>query len=234
MYVTCLIHICDMTYSHVRPASSICVHAWFIRVTWLILLCDMTHQDECHELFTHVQRHGRMWDLPHSYMWHDLFTCETCLIHICDMTYSHVRPASFIYVTWLIHMWDLPTAKPMLYIGNPAATSPSPVFCLHINESWYIYEWVMSHVWMSHVTRMNEACHMYEWVMSRIWLSHVTCMSRVTYKSRTVFIKIMYSSCQRSIMAYTHLYLIARIKLYVSFAECRLFYRALLQKRPII
>ena len=33
----------------------------------------------------------------------------------------------------------------------------------------YPHEWVMSRVWMSHVTHMNESCHTYEWVMSHIW-----------------------------------------------------------------
>jgi len=33
-----------------------------------------------------------------------------------------------------------------------------------MNESCHTYEWVMSHVWMSHVTRMNESCHTYECV----------------------------------------------------------------------
>ena len=28
------------------------------------------------------------------------------------------------------------------------------------------YKWVMSHIWMSHVTHMNESCHTHEWVMS--------------------------------------------------------------------
>ena len=31
-----------------------------------------------------------------------------------------------------------------------------------------MYEWVMSHIWMSHVTHMNESCHTCEWVMSHI------------------------------------------------------------------
>jgi len=32
-----------------------------------------------------------------------------------------------------------------------------------------LYEWVKSHIWMSHVTlsRRNQSCHTYEWVMSR-------------------------------------------------------------------
>jgi len=62
------------------------------------------------------------------------------------------------------------------------------------NESCHIYEWVMLHIWMSHVTHtmshithmneschtygwvMDESCHTYEWVMSRIRMSHVTHM----------------------------------------------------------
>ena len=30
---------------------------------------------------------------------------------------------------------------------------------------------------MSHVTRMNESCHTYKWVMSHVWMSHVTLMN---------------------------------------------------------
>jgi len=45
-----------------------------------------------------------------------------------------------------------------------------------MNESCHTYEWVMSHIWMSHVTHMND------WVMSHIWMSHVTHMND-TYES---------------------------------------------------
>ena len=37
-------------------------------------------------------------------------------------------------------------------------------------------QWVISHVWMSHVTRMSESCHIYERVTSHVSRSHVTCM----------------------------------------------------------
>ena len=46
-----------------------------------------------------------------------------------------------------------------------------------MNQSSHTYEQVMSHVWMSHVTRMNESWHTYEWVMSNAWMSHVTRMN---------------------------------------------------------
>jgi len=47
----------------------------------------------------------------------------------------------------------------------------------HMHESCHTYELVMSHIWMSHVTHMNESCHTYEWVKSNIWMSHVTHMN---------------------------------------------------------
>ena len=46
-----------------------------------------------------------------------------------------------------------------------------------VNESYHICEWVMSPIWMRHVTYMNESCHIYEWVMPRIWMSHATYMN---------------------------------------------------------
>jgi len=36
----------------------------------------------------------------------------------------------------------------------------------------YAQEWVMSHMWMSHVAHVNESCRTCEWVMS-VWMSHV-------------------------------------------------------------
>ena len=45
-----------------------------------------------------------------------------------------------------------------------------------MHESCHTYEWVMSHMLMSHVTRINESCHTYGWVMLHIWMIHVTRM----------------------------------------------------------
>ena len=42
-----------------------------------------------------------------------------------------------------------------------------------INESGHTYEGVISHIWMSSVTHMNESFQKYEWVRSHIWMSHV-------------------------------------------------------------
>ena len=57
---------------------------------------------------------------------------------------------------------------------------------LHFNESCHTNEWVMSHIWMSHVTHIDESCHPYEWVMSHIWMSHVTHMNGSCHTSEGV------------------------------------------------
>ena len=43
-----------------------------------------------------------------------------------------------------------------------------------VNEACHSKKRVMSHIWMSHVTRRNESWHTYEGVMSQIERSHVT------------------------------------------------------------
>jgi len=57
-------------------------------------------------------------------------------------------------------------------------------------DAMRVNEWVVSHIWMSHVTHMNESCYTYLCIMSHIWMSHVTheCamsqiwMSHITYQ----------------------------------------------------
>ena len=43
----------------------------------------------------------------------------------------------------------------------------------HVHESSRTCKWVMSHMWMSHVTHVNESSRTCEWVMSHVWMSHV-------------------------------------------------------------
>jgi len=41
------------------------------------------------------------------------------------------------------------------------------------NESRLMYQWVMSHVSMSHVSRISESCLTYKWVISHVSMSHI-------------------------------------------------------------
>ena len=71
---------CCVPLAHVRHDSFIS-YDFFVRVTWLRHMCDMTR----------------------SYVWHDSFICVTWLVHMCDMTRSYVWRVSFTRVTCLLH-----------------------------------------------------------------------------------------------------------------------------------
>jgi len=82
-------------------------------VTWLIHMCDMTHSHVWHDSFTCVTWLIHMCDMTHSHVWHDSFwsvsdACVTWLFHTCDMTPSYARHDSCVFVTWLVHVVALP------------------------------------------------------------------------------------------------------------------------------
>jgi len=61
--------------------------------------------------------------------------------------------------------------------------------CLHTNESCLTYEWVMSHLRMSHVPRMNESN------ITFVWMNHVPRMNkRVTSHYKTNETCLTYAS----------------------------------------
>jgi len=148
----------------------------FIFVTWLIHICNMTHSYTWHDSYTHVMRTLHMpdymceWYAPlclikcvhnmpdYMCVWPaqsrvpapaPFVTRMNAPRHTCDWV-------AFIFVKWLIYMY---------------ARVWQDWYMTHT------YERVMSHVWMSHVTHMNESCHTYEWVLSHLWMSHVKCRS---------------------------------------------------------
>jgi len=71
----------------------------------------------------------------------------------------------FSHQKWPLEKWKLQQKLP--HNTTRTATNMRDV-------SRHIYEWVMSHIWMSHVSYMNESCLTYEWVMSHVWMSHVS------------------------------------------------------------
>ena len=101
-------HICWCEPWLPQPPTQPVSHDSFIRVTWLIHTCDMTHSCRWlkHWCITHFARVGCTY-APHSYAWHDSFIRVTWLIHTCGMTYSYVWHDLFICVTWLIHTCDM-------------------------------------------------------------------------------------------------------------------------------
>jgi len=80
------------------------------------------------------------------------------------------RMCSHIYVTdsYVCHdSYGIGGFEQIGTISIVCAPTPS-CECSGIDVWCHIYEWVMSRIWMSHVTYMNESCHIYERVMSHI------------------------------------------------------------------
>jgi len=98
-YVTWLIHMCDMTHSHVWRDP-------FTRVTWLIRMCNVTHFSAWRAGKDAMV--GLEWcDMTHWCVWHDSYIRVTWLIDVCDMTHTYVWHDSLMCVTWLIHACDM-------------------------------------------------------------------------------------------------------------------------------
>jgi len=143
-------------------------------------MCDMTHSYVRRDSFLCQTRLLHMWDMTYSFGWHGscaalsppiqtalksvcLHMCVTWCTHMCDMTHSYVWHDSSLCVTRLMHMCDMTHTSPW---------PPAQVPCrktTHDHEPnvkggkkddhaegsvWRVIR-VMSHTWMSHVTRRN-------------------------------------------------------------------------------
>jgi len=131
----------DMTHLHVWPDSFIVWHDSFIRVTWLIHLCDMTHSHERHDSFICVIPLIHMCDMIHSHVWYDSFTCVIWLIAIRGVTHSQVQYALFTSTIWPIHKCDIAQYWPMgthIYINTNTHIHTQTLVRLCMKTTWLI------------------------------------------------------------------------------------------------
>jgi len=168
-----LCHTYEWVMSHVLTSLLKVWHDSFIRVTWLIHMCAMTHPYMWHGIFTCVTRIIHKCDMTQPYMWHDTFIRVTWIIHKCDKTHPYMWHDTFRRVTRIIHKCD--TNQPHMwrdificvtrFIHTCAWVSYFLCEVTHMNESF------MSHIWMPLLTH---SCHRYEWGISVTWMRH-TC-----------------------------------------------------------
>jgi len=67
-----------------------------------------------------------------------------------------------------------------------------------------VIQWVMSHVWMIHVTHVDELCHTCEWFMSHIWMSHVLRMHESCHAHTHMSDSDLFAIC-KSVSHVTHM-----------------------------
>jgi len=103
---------------------------------------------------------------------------------------SHI--SRIIFVFWWVSVFDF--CKWVVSNTSKSRISRMSRFTL-LNPSCHTYEWVMSHIWMSHVTYMNESCRIYECMRSHIWMSHDTHMNESCRKHKWVTAPTNKSCC---------------------------------------
>jgi len=132
-----------------------------------------------------------MWEMTHSYVWHDSCICETWLIHMCDMTHAYVRHDVFIYVTRVhsrvcheVHEWHM-THMTIHQICD---------VCDMTHVMWHVLMWDMTHwyMWQLLIHMCVTSCiYLHMWhdsYICEIWLIH-TCDITHAYVRHDVFIR---------------------------------------------
>jgi len=147
MCVTCFMHMCDMTHSHVWHDT--CVSHRELSVIYSYVWCDPS-------VVSHLFICVMWWD---THVWHLIESCQS-FIHMCDVTHSHVWRASCTCVTWDIHTCD------WSYLYMICLT-----FMLESRHSLNSRRDVPhSHVWHASFTRVTCLMHMCDMRHSHVWL----------------------------------------------------------------
>ena len=140
------------------------------QVWWWLYVWFMSHIWDIKWVVSHIWR----IHVAHSfYMWHESSICVTrFLSHIWISHVTHMNESCHTYEQVVLHV--------ACHTCEPAVSHKRMGLVTHMSDctsgyddgcrrdSRLTYEWVMSQIWISRVTRINESCHTYEWVMSHV------------------------------------------------------------------
>jgi len=149
----------------------------------------------CHIWMCHVTYGGVISHVNLScHIWAGNITCEWVTSHMNESRH-----------TWMSHVtYDTDMARMNeschTYEWVVSHVRMSHVTSLHIWAGDFTCEWVTSHmkqicrVWMSHVTRMNESCHTY---ICNVWIGHVIYMNESCHTNEWVMSHVWMSRVTR-------------------------------------
>jgi len=195
------LNMSDLTHSYVCHNSFTCVR-WTIHLYlecmesfWLVYrdislwkitvhICDMTHSYVLgvYENPLVSVCHANTCDMPHLYIWHDLFMYVTWPMYMSDMTHSYVWEDSFVYIWGVWKASDL--GMPSQFLWHDKS----------IFLTWPIY--------------VSDMTHQYDWhdsSMCLTWRIHYMC-EMAHSRIRGVGGKLLNSVFRVSTCDITHLY----------------------------
>jgi len=166
----------EVTDSYVRHLYAICATCLRMSGSCRISMSHVTTNESCHT-------YERV--MSHTWMSHVTHMNESCQIykwvisHIWMSHVTHTNESSHTY-EWVVSQvcslssFCLCVCVCVCVGGCVHEFVRTKQESHHVEMRHLAYEWVMSHMWMRHVTHVNETCHKCECVMLRIWMVHVS------------------------------------------------------------
>jgi len=217
---SCLIHMCAMTYewamSHTRRShfahidESCHTYEWVMSHSFVARTClrlsHVTHTN------SHVTRKNESRRTHTSESCHTVLSrAPACVWTGCRLPTNESRQPtardtclneSYHTDQWVMSHIRKRSAKRMDEPQITAADCPrhlpewvmSLIWMKHVthkNASWRTYEWVMSHIRMSHVTHINTSCHTYDWDMPHIRMRQVPHVNEACHTQEWVTCHVM-------------------------------------------
>ena len=159
------------------------------------------------------------------------------IIHTCDVTFFDLHTKC----SYLISIWDVY----LIYIEHVLEVCLFEPIVPFIRVTWL---WFDLHIWqrccylistwdvyLICIEHVLDRFDLHTRCSRQIWFTHK--MSSIRMRALMRMLALIVETCDVTLLRFAYvgcLRLVGSLKLYVSFAEYSLFYRALLQKRPMI
>jgi len=146
------------TNSMYEPVTQ-CIDGWVMNYTceWITNSTCEWGTDSHSILIECVSRHIHTCDTSHSYAWHESFIRMSRWWYVCHDSFTCAPSPILIHVTYL-------------YAWHDSFNEWQDSF-IRVSNS---FECVSCLIHMGHITHSHSNMDTYEWVMSNIWMRHVT------------------------------------------------------------